>query len=341
MKKSELIKIVSEALAEKKRPGLWANIRAKKARGEKPAHKNSNAHKDAVKAGKKINKSEGIAGDTRAEAIKLKADLKQLKVHHVSAMKKVVNKRGWEDPGAVYYGVDFTLKGHEERSTKEEHIETLKKLNIPEGWSIFWYGDRMYFFKGADGPTPLQWITAKDLSMDAEKIKEGLWANINAKRKRGEKPSHGNSNAHKDAVAAGKAIKKEEHSALDLHYKKGYKDLTGLFKKITSSSNIETIQKLSHVFVDNLKKASKIQRAKYKATIQGGNKDSIFTLITNLYMNDSRMTSGLRETIEDSSAGTEAYYDIRALIQKHARNLSDDDAYTMHELLKDFFNKAI
>ena len=201
-------KEIIEVLAEEK-PGLWANIRAKKARGEKPAHKNSNAHKDAVKAGKKINKSEGIAGDTRAEAIKLKADLKQLKVHHVSAMKKVVNKRGWEDPGAVYYRVDFTLKGHEERSTKEEHIETLKKLNIPEGWSIFWYGDRMYFFKGADGPTPLQWITVKDLSMDAEKIKEGLWANINAKKKAGKKSSHGNSNAHKDAVKAGNAMKKE------------------------------------------------------------------------------------------------------------------------------------
>ena len=209
MKRSEMIKAIQEVLAEKKRPGLWANIRAKRARGEKPAHKNSNAHKDAVKAGKKINKSEGIAGDTRAEAIKLKADLKQLKVHHVSAMKKVVNKRGWEDPGAVYYRVDFTLKGHEERSTKEEHIETLKKLNIPEGWSIFWYGDRMYFFKGADGPTPLQWITAKDLSMDAEKIKEGLWANINAKKKAGKKSSHGNSNAHKDAVKAGNAMKKE------------------------------------------------------------------------------------------------------------------------------------
>lgn len=38
-------------------PGLWANIRAKRARGEKPAHKNSNAHKDAVKAGKEINKN--------------------------------------------------------------------------------------------------------------------------------------------------------------------------------------------------------------------------------------------------------------------------------------------
>ena len=38
--------------------GLWANIRAKKARGEKPAHKNSTAHKDAVKAGEKIKKKD-------------------------------------------------------------------------------------------------------------------------------------------------------------------------------------------------------------------------------------------------------------------------------------------
>ena len=42
-----------------------------------------------------------------------------------------------------------------------------------------------------------------------EKKRPGLWANINAKKKRGEKASHGNSNAHKDAVAAGNAMKKE------------------------------------------------------------------------------------------------------------------------------------
>jgi len=128
-----------------------------------------------------------------------------------------------------------------------------------------------------------------------EEKRPGLWANIRAKRARGEKPAHKNSNAHKDAVKAGKKINKEEQSALNLHYKKGFKDLTGLFKKITSSSDIETIKKLSHVFVDNLKKASKIQRARYKAAIQGGNKNKIFTLVTNLYMNDSRMTSGLKK----------------------------------------------
>ena len=48
--------LIEEVLSEEK-PGLWANIRAKRARGEKPAHKNSKAHKDAVKAGKEINKS--------------------------------------------------------------------------------------------------------------------------------------------------------------------------------------------------------------------------------------------------------------------------------------------
>ena len=48
--------LIQEVLAEEK-PGLWANIRAKRARGEKPSHKNSKAFKDAVKAGKEINKN--------------------------------------------------------------------------------------------------------------------------------------------------------------------------------------------------------------------------------------------------------------------------------------------
>ena len=53
------MKNLKEALRqlEEEKPGLWANIRAKRARGEKPAHKNSKAHKDAVAAGKEINKN--------------------------------------------------------------------------------------------------------------------------------------------------------------------------------------------------------------------------------------------------------------------------------------------
>jgi len=49
--------LIEEVLAEKKRPGLWANINAKKKRGEKASHGNSKAHKDAVAAGKKIKKN--------------------------------------------------------------------------------------------------------------------------------------------------------------------------------------------------------------------------------------------------------------------------------------------
>ena len=39
------------------KPGLWDNIRAKKAKGEKMSPKGSKAYKSAVKSGKKINKN--------------------------------------------------------------------------------------------------------------------------------------------------------------------------------------------------------------------------------------------------------------------------------------------
>lgn len=41
---------------KKEKPGLWANIRAKRERGEAPAKKGSKAYKSAVKAAKEINK---------------------------------------------------------------------------------------------------------------------------------------------------------------------------------------------------------------------------------------------------------------------------------------------
>jgi len=55
---SKLENLIKETL--KNHPGLWANIRAKRERGEKPSPKGSKAYKSAVKAGKEINKlSEG------------------------------------------------------------------------------------------------------------------------------------------------------------------------------------------------------------------------------------------------------------------------------------------
>jgi hypothetical protein len=59
-------KVIAQLKEEK--PGLWANIRAKKARGKKPAHGNSDAFKSAKKAGKKINsltEEEGVPHYTK------------------------------------------------------------------------------------------------------------------------------------------------------------------------------------------------------------------------------------------------------------------------------------
>ena len=53
---NKLEKLIQEVLKE--RPGLWANIRAKRERGEKPSSKGSKAYKAAVKAGKEINKQD-------------------------------------------------------------------------------------------------------------------------------------------------------------------------------------------------------------------------------------------------------------------------------------------
>ena len=56
MKKSELREIVRKVVestkkATVKKEGLWANINAKRKAGKKSYHKNSNAYKDAKKAG--------------------------------------------------------------------------------------------------------------------------------------------------------------------------------------------------------------------------------------------------------------------------------------------------
>ena len=60
---------------KEEKPGLWANIRAKKARGGKPAHGNSDAHKTAVKAGKKINSLKEEVEDNGAEEKSFDAEL--------------------------------------------------------------------------------------------------------------------------------------------------------------------------------------------------------------------------------------------------------------------------
>jgi hypothetical protein len=87
--------IVEKVIAQLKeeKPGLWANIRAKKERGEKPAHGNSDAHKTAVKAGKKINKlnedeEDQFAAELDGFADQLAAEIKDELEDHKEEIQK-------------------------------------------------------------------------------------------------------------------------------------------------------------------------------------------------------------------------------------------------------------
>lgn len=45
--------------------------------------------------------------------------------------------------------------------------------------------------------------------------------------------------------------------------------------------------------------------------------------------------------LTENQTVSEAYDEIIGLLRKHARSMSDDDAYELHEKLKSFFNKSI
>mgnify|MGYP001379339440 CR=1 FL=1 len=88
MRKSELLKIIKETLKEEK-PGLWANIRAKRKRvGKKGmAKKGSKAYKSAKKAGDEINKEKN---EELKNPKKSKISLKKIK----DIIKKTLEKEG-------------------------------------------------------------------------------------------------------------------------------------------------------------------------------------------------------------------------------------------------------
>ena len=103
----------------------------------------------------------------------------------------------------------------------------------------------------------------------------------------------------------------EELDEMDLQYRKGYKDLTGLYKKIVDTNDIEEKKKLSHVFIDSLKRISREKRYQHKQAIQGGNISRINDLITNLYMRDNKMTS--EDTIDEADMSIQEVLDMEVI----------------------------
>lgn len=57
-------------------------------------------------------------------------------------------------------------------------------------------------------------ITFRNWEDSVKNVQEGLWANINAKKKTGKKSSHKNSNAYKDAVTAGNKLEKTKNEVM-------------------------------------------------------------------------------------------------------------------------------
>jgi hypothetical protein len=124
---------VEESINEEN-PGLWANIRAKRERGEAPAPKNSQAYKDAVEAGKKINKEDienvanglpqtmGKQKSLKREALKsIVREVMQEEAEYQKFFQKVMDKAGKSIPSmsdeekkAFFNKVDAAWKGKQE-----------------------------------------------------------------------------------------------------------------------------------------------------------------------------------------------------------------------------------
>jgi|TARA_R110002033_G_scaffold2228_8_gene15654 hypothetical protein len=109
--------------------GLWANIRAKKARGEKPAHKNSKAHKDAVKAGDKIKKDESV-NEAKAFVVMFK-------------VKKDINNRNIK-PASAAYSSEVDAKKFLKSVEKDGGKAMIIRSNI-SGMKVNEAKDEIYF----------------------------------------------------------------------------------------------------------------------------------------------------------------------------------------------------
>jgi hypothetical protein len=164
----------------------------------------------------------------------------------------------------------------------EQRIEYLKSnpLNEDESDVYRWVNNLKYWYdKSLNAPdvrnTPggqelfksevKKWISTLNETKEEDKLtvaekviaqlkeaKPGLWANINAKQKRGEKPPHGNSDAYKSAVKAGKEINKLKEEEGVPHYTKDgklydgptHKDASG--KLMTGDTHTSKSEYLSH-----------------------------------------------------------------------------------------------
>jgi hypothetical protein len=153
MKKSDLLKIIKEALAEEK-PGLWANIRAKRKRVGKSgmAKKGSKAYKSAKKAGDEINKEKNeelknpkkadlnkdgkLSGYEKARGSAIEKNInKPVKEHDIEFTKNdmaTLHKKGKLEKGGNTYTYEYDVENGEDikefvKFMRENYLDTLEE----------------------------------------------------------------------------------------------------------------------------------------------------------------------------------------------------------------------
>tara|TARA_R110000737_G_scaffold278861_3_gene285569 strand:- start:84 stop:776 length:693 start_codon:yes stop_codon:yes gene_type:complete len=144
---------VEDDLTEKKNKGLWANIHAKRKRGEKPAHKNSKAHKSAVKAAKAINKEGKLHEDVFKSFL---SDDSAFKLHMATntekrkSVKARKTDKTWDDGVPVLKYIA--------RASKKDSPLPKDKFKIIEdnkhGWWYYQVGSTWYGIQQKDYGTP-------------------------------------------------------------------------------------------------------------------------------------------------------------------------------------------
>ena len=143
---------LKEALTQLKeeKPGLWANIRAKRARGEKPAHKNSKAHKDAVAAGKKINAmSEGQDWPKGTQSRYQEYSFKLVKVMPDRAKYSVADMETGDVKGTVVFNTVDQLHDYAGDLIKPQGGRQSTHLGEDKSDAIRWFGNLKYYYSKA------------------------------------------------------------------------------------------------------------------------------------------------------------------------------------------------
>jgi hypothetical protein len=176
-------------------------------------------------------------------------------------IKAMAKRYDYSEQDAVY-AIMAALKqrkfdGLNESQEEDEEVDYSNISSLEDELRRLRRWSSQYGSKGADSKIEyleqrIEYLKSNPLTV-AEKViaqlkeaKPGLWANINAKQKRGEKPSHGNSDAFKSAVKAGKKInslkEEEDTSKIEDEF---VKMMTKVASQATSAINAQTPVKIS------------------------------------------------------------------------------------------------